>query len=738
MVATGQEYTQQQNMFDLHLLSTYGWSRQQVDSVKKLDGISDAEGSLYLDAYVDTGSGKDRVFRLLSIPESINRVYLLSGEMPSGPDECLADGAMYDDSIIGQEITVTAGNEQDTLDTLTHHTYTVVGVVSSPLYMDMTRGSTTLGSGTITGYFYMPPSAFDMDYYTGIYATRDGDWTVYSREYNEMLDQMAEILEPSVDLLGQIRFMDLVADAERQYADGLREYKDGLQEYEKGRAEALQALADALVELEKAQAEIDEGWVRINDGQIQLEDGQKQLDEGRAELDAGMLELEKGKAEAYSQIAEAYQQLADNEKLVKDSLVQVTDGLKQIDDGLAQIDNGISQIDTNLPLLELMISMQKTQVEYTQRSLDAAKRLGNQSLIDSLEATLAEQTAALEEYQGQYDEAVETRAQLEITRAELEVQRTDLIATEKTLRDSLTAIEDGRSQLQTQKAVLDNQFAAAAAKINAGYLELEAGQRELDARKAEWLSGKQELLDGQAELDAARLEYEQGKADAEAELADAKAKLDDAAAQLADARKTIDEMESPSVYVLTRNTNAGYLALDSNSDIVDGIAEVLPVFFLLIASLVCITTLTRMVEEERTQIGTLKALGHSGRAIMGKYLWYSVSAAVLGCSLGILAGCTFYPNLLWNAYGIIFNIRPDVALTVDWSLCLGITAAYILCSTLVTWYCCFRTLQEVPAELIRPKAPESGRKSLLEKLTKMKSAFLLNYQEHAQTLCITY
>ena len=185
-------------------------------------------------------------------------------------------------------------------------------------------------------------------------------------------------------------------------------------------------------------------------------------------------------------------------------------------------------------------------------------------------------------------------------------------------------------------------------------------------------------------------------------------------------------MDAPDSFALTRNTNAGYVALDSNSNIVSGVAKVLPAFFLLIAALVCITTMTRMVEEERTQIGTLKALGYSNLAIMGKYLLYSSSAALIGCGIGIAIGSTFFPNLLWNAYGIIFNIRPNVSLVFDWQLSLGITVAYLAVSTLVTWYCCRRTLRDVPAELIRPKAPEAGKKILLERLPFWKKLSFLN------------
>ncbi len=726
MIATGRDYTDQQNMFDLHLLNTYGWTQEQVDAVAKLDSIEDAEGGFYLDAFVDNGSGKDSVYRLLSLPNAVNKVYLLHGEMPDSADECLVDGEYYGPSMIGQEITVTAGNSEETMDSLRHHTFTVVGCVSTPLYMDMTRGSTTLGSGSLTSYIYLPSEAFDVDYFTEIYATVEGEWTAYTGVYDNFMEQIVETVEPDLKPLAQQRFEQLRQDAEEAYAEGMQEYEDGLREYEDGRKEALQALEDALAELEKAQKQIDDGWIAYNDGDVQLLEAQKQIDDARALLDQSMLDLENGKAEAFTEIAKAYQELADNEKLIKENLPQVQDGLAQLKDGLTQINDGLTQIETNLPMLELMLNLQKTQVDYTKKSLEAAQRVGNTELIASLEQTLAEQSQTLTEYQTQHDDAQKMQLELQAKKSELEAQQAELQKTEKTLLESLTAIEDGRSQLKSQESVLQNQFAAAAAQISAGYLELDAGQQELDGKKAEMAKAKQDLIDGQAELDAAYLEYEQGKADAERELAEGKAKLDDAAAQLADARKTIDEMAEPAVFALTRNANAGYLALDSNSMIVDGVAEVLPTFFLLIAALVCITTMTRMVEEERTQIGTLKALGHKNAAIMGKYLWYSITAALLGCALGVLAGCTFYPNLLWNAYDILFNIRPNVVLTVDWQLCIGITAAYIGCSSLVTWYCCRRTLKEVPAELIRPKAPEVGKKSLLEKLPFWKKLSFLN------------
>ena len=717
MVATGQKYTDQQNMFDLRLLSTYGWTQEDLDSILKMDGIVDAEGAIWMDAFLRFGDNADTaIYRLHSIPKSVNQVYLLGGRMPEAENECLVDGVFADDSMLGTQITISDANDEETLDSLHHHTFTVVGYISTPLYMDMSRGTTTLGGGTLTSYLYIPREAFHVDYFTEINVTIPGNWQVYSEEYTAAMDQMADRLKIEIMPLAQDRYTNLKTEAEQAYQDGVKEYENGLREYENGLSKAEQELADALKLLLDGQAEIDANRQTLTDGEKQIEDGQKLLDEKAIELSQAHLELANKKAEAYAQIAEANSQLLSNYKLVTESLKQVRDGLAQIEDGLLQINNVIAQIDEAIPQLELIISLLQLQVSVTQSYLDDAIKLGDQELIDYYNNLLAEQTAKLEEYTAQKETAQQTREQLAAQKAELEAQQVELKTTERTLEDSLTAINDGFIELENSKALTDSQFAAAAAQLEAGQIELEKAQRELNARKSELEEGKTALEQAQAELDQGWADYETGKAEAEAELADGKKQLDEAKEALAEARKTIDGMEEPDVFALTRNTNAGYLALDNNSDIVFGISKVFPVFFLLVAALVCITTMTRMVEEERTQIGTLKALGYSNGAIMRKYLLYSGSASIVGCGVGVIAGSIIFPWILWNAYGIIFNITPDLEIQFDWGLNLGITAAYIAVSSLVTWYCCRRTLREVPAELIRPKAPASGKKIILEYL----------------------
>ena len=243
MVYTGQKYLEKQNMFDLRLISTYGWTQTEVDAVAKMPGVTGAEGAISIDAIARIGeSDADTVYKLHSMPDSISLPYLLGGRMPKSTDECLIDGYGASDRILGTTVTVTDTNASGTLDSLNERTFTVVGYVSSPLYMDSSRGGTTIGNGTVSGYLYLMPEAFNMDYYTEIAVTVQGDHTIYSEAFNELLVEMADELKGGVTVLAHDRFVSLKADAEREYADGWKEYQDGLAEYEKGREEALSEL----------------------------------------------------------------------------------------------------------------------------------------------------------------------------------------------------------------------------------------------------------------------------------------------------------------------------------------------------------------------------------------------------------------------------------------------------------------------------------------------------------------
>jgi putative ABC transport system permease protein len=328
-------------MFDLRLLSTYGWSKDDVAKIAAMDGVRDAEGAISLDVIAITGEKEEEsVYRLHGIPERINKVHLLGGRMPEGPDECLVDGHHVDDSVLGDVLRIADTNEQEALASLNVREVTVVGYVSTPLYMDMSRGTTSLGNGSLASYVYIPEEAFCVDYYTEIDLTMDGQFENYSQAFTDAMEDMADRLKPEVEVVAKDRYLFLKTDGEKQYADGLKEYEDGLAEYESAKKEAFQKLESALKEIQEGQAEIDKNWQTILDGEAQLAEGQKTLDNTEVILTESRQQLAQEKAKAYAQLADAQAELMKNYKAATDGLRLVQDGLVQINDGIAQLEKG--------------------------------------------------------------------------------------------------------------------------------------------------------------------------------------------------------------------------------------------------------------------------------------------------------------------------------------------------------------------------------------------------------------
>ena len=674
MVATGQIFMDQQDMFDLRMISNYGWTDKYVQAFAQLEGVSDAEGIYYIDLIANReGSDQESVYRFYTIPDSVNRVALRGGRMPQRDDECLADSFRNDDSVLGTKITITDSNDADSLDKVVQKTFTIVGYVSSPLYMDMNRGTTSVGSGSLEDYFYVPKAALESDIYSEIHLRLDGSHRIYTDEYNDFLDAESDRLKPQAEQLCTERFLDVKEEAEEEYNDGYQEYLDGVKEYEDAKADAEKELADAEQELKDGEEELEKNRKKLIDGEKEIKDGREQIEEARGQIESARKELDTQYAALKPQYDLVMQNI-DGARAAVNSLKAAIDGCQST---IAQNEKKIEQLRQSLP----------------SEGEDPSGELSEEEInrqITELEAANEQCRSQLQPYQAQYQQAS----------AELE-QMNQAIAGMKAIQDGYAAVDQGELKMWENETKLNN----AEKKIAVGW--------------GEWAKGRDELEEGWED-------YEQAKQDAEKELADVEQELKDAEEELLDARDEIDSMDTPDLTILDRNSNVGYNNLDSSSDIVAGVSRVFPVFFILIAALVCITTMTRMIDEERTQIGTLKALGYTDREIMNKYLIYSGSGAVLGCALGIAAGSTIFPQILWKAYCIMLSIQPNVVLTVNWPLSLAVLVTYTAIMLFVTWWCCHKTLAENPAELIRPKAPEAGKQIFVEKLPFWKRISFLN------------
>lgn len=293
----------------------------------------------------------------------------------------------------------------------------------------------------------------------------------------------------------------------------------------------------------------------------------------------------------------------------------------------------------------------------------------------------------------------EAKAEIDSAKEELEANRADGQAE---LDKSAKEIADGKKKLSDTKKQLD------AAKADIDMLEAYIGNSspEFKEAKSKYESGLAEYQKASADLEKGEAEYNNG-------LAEFNEKITEAEKEIADAEKKINDTKAPSVYLLNRNTNIGYALFENDAEIVEQVAKVFPIFFILVAALVCMTTMSRMVEEQRTQIGILKAIGYSEASIMGKFMFYSCSAAIIGCIFGFAVGTRLFPEIIWMTYKLLY-IPIDMPYYFDYRLGISAVAVSLLCSAGTTWISCRVELKETAASLMRPKAPKAGKRVLPE------------------------
>lgn len=669
---TYNNYTNKTNFYDFRLVSTLGLTDEDLAEVKKMDGVKLAEGAVGADFLFNTDDEDNLIMMAQSIPENVNQIKLKAGRMPEKANECLADPDMYSKDDIGSTIKLSKDNSEQTFDTFAYDKYTIVGLAYSVLYINMERGSSTLGNGSVKGYIYIPMDGFSTDYYTDIYVCVDSEGYVYSDEYEQSTQKYVDGLEKFMSERAVIRrdaiiddAMSQLDDAKKQYEDGKTQYDAAKAEYDAGYAEYVQKKSDTEAQLEQARKEIENAERMMGDSSV-IDQKQAELDAAKAELDKGQAEYERGLKQFNAKAKLAY---------------------GAVDEQIAYYENRIIDKQNDIAAQNAEIESLNAQLAEAQANGDSLKARLIEWKIKTANDRISRDNADIE----RYNERLEVHRQ---KRAEVDAE-----------------LEPYRKQLEDAKAQLD-----------AGYAQIESGQAELDA-------AREMISSGGAKLEAAKKQYEQGKAEAErgfaeaekelasgkAQLDAAKAELDKGAAELDSAEKQIKNINHADTYVLDRDTNAGYVCFESDTNVVQSVASVFPVFFFLVAALVCLTTMTRMIADQRTQIGIMKALGYSSGAIIGKYMFYSGSATVLGCIFGIAAGSFAFPAVVWFGYGLIYNLS-GLTFTMDWPLAAGITAANLAVTLLVTWYCCAKELKCAPAELIRPKAPEAGKRILLERI----------------------
>lgn len=527
MVDTGDDYLKNHKFYDIRLISTLGFTQEEIESLAEIRGVEAVEGSNSMDIIYKSGDNSESVLKLHSITNSINTLELIDGRFPEAPDECVVDARNFSSSYIERKIILATSNDESVFDSLHYSEFKIVGIVNSPLYINFERGSTTLGNGKVSGFTYVSQEAFKGEYYTEIYLTLKNSYTIYEEEYKTFIEDFNYTIKPICNSLLIERFNNIKSEIQEKLNEGLAEYEVGLKEYENG-----ELLAKVQIALLWAEVEIKEG--------------------------------------AYNAACEA--------------------------------------------------------VDYL-----------NDLLAKALESNLTSQET--------FDEL--------------------------------------------NKKLKEAKF-------------------ELDVKHEDY--------------EIAREEYNKKKDEIEANLEEGKCALEEAKIQLDDVQAELNSLKKPELYILDRNTNIGYVSFENDSAIVLGISAVFPIFFFLVAALVCNTTMTRMVTEERGHIGTLKALGFGTYEIKTIYVIYAGSSAILGCIFGFFFGSYIIPAIIWEVYAIMYGFAP-ITYLISVPLFVISLLVSVMCSVGVTLISCGKILKEVPASLIRPKDLLGGNKTIFEKIPLISKCF---------------
>lgn len=967
MRLTGDKYFDKSSLMDIRVMSTLGLTEEDLDALKQVEGVASVNGCYSEDVYCGEGDTRE-VLHVETIASKMNRLAVTDGRIPEKEGECFLD-VEYAKQMgyeTGDTLAITVSDEEDS--SLKRRKFTITGVGYSPTYISFERGSTTLGTGSLSGFVYVLPEEFDMDIYTVAYLLAEGagDELAFTPAYDQVVDQVYDSVEGIADVRCQIRYDDVMSEAQEKLDDARKEVEDGKQELadakkelEDGKKEAESELTDAREKLTDGEKELAEGredWyeanMEVSDGEKELAegeqkladnesvvaDGRQQMEQGRKKLSGGESEYQAGLAQYESESEKGEKKLAAAQKQIDDGQTQLEAGWQSYYTNLAKLDTGSQQLTQAEEVLsrqqakydegaaqfaqgkaqyeeaagqlpQLMqqydevtaqiqgLTQQKTetqaQLSAAQEAYDTAaasagalraqqqealgrqaayqteydtknqeksdietrqipekeqEQAGWQAVLESDTATEEEKAQARVEWdrlngeisnlhsmvsaiQGEMDALLgsietekQTAAAAEAQAAQIEAGLPKLQEMIAAVQEGLTQIEAGLSQAQAGAAELKNgidtinaakqeldqkekELAAASAQLAAGWKEIETkkaefaagyaqleqgwttlnatqqqllqaqeevnqGKKELKKAKKKlttaraqldtgWAQfeasqdrladGERQLADGRSQLSDARQkladarrqiadgqkelaenrqkikdgwsDYEEGKEEAQQEISDGEQKIAeaqqellDAQEEIADAQQKIDDLKVPEWYVDDRSALPEHSGYGENAERMENLAKVIPLLFFLVAALISLTTMTRMVEEERTQIGTLKALGYGKWEIASKYLKYAFWATVGGSVIGVLIGEKLLPWVIINAYGIIYIYLPEILIPYHWGVAAIATGAAMVCTIGATFSACYRELRAVPAQLMRPPAPKDGRRVLLERI----------------------
>lgn len=841
MLDTANQYYEDNNLYDLKVLSTYGLEEADIAILDETADLS-VHPMRTVDIEMEGSDFLVKVFPLQSGADPVNAYALVDGRLPETSGEVALDAKQNLSSTyqIGDTITFRHESDEDLSDeekenriSLKEQEYTVVGFVDSPMYIEtIMRGSTNVGKGSLDAFVVVPESDILGSIYTEAYLTMAPTVaeTGYTDAYDEQVDRLADEVELALngrplERINEIRAegqrkirdaedelqegKDKLAEAEQELQDARQQLDDGTALYEENRQLFLDEIAQAESTLTASQAEIDAGMAEYraglatylenkalydeakvaweaqkkalqgqNDSDASLDallaslpdtpegreiaelaqmllDGQAEVEATQSSLEMKALELQERAAALASKgellLAEQMSLEADAAAYQKELAIFTADmtayqtekAIKQAEFSTRQaaIDSERAALEELDPETDPSVAERLTALDEEQAALDAERAAlaqaeteltVRQSELEQEGASLSTRqealTAAAAAFQAERasEEAalLEEQRLLESAGNELAARGEELLDQQQLLEEKIAAfmadaeaqIAAADAQFAEQGIALENgrlELASAFSQLEDGQIQINNGWSELESQR---VSGEQALGEAWQEIQQGEAAYQEGLVTFTAERVDAEIEIADGERQVAEAKQALADLIEPVYYVTDRSGNPGYQEYRDNADRISAIAEIFPVFFFLIAALVSFTTMARMVDEQRQQMGTLKGLGYSDFDIAKKYLIYAAIACIVGTSLGLVAGYNIFPAVIFDAYGSMYSL-PSVKITYYLSYALISIAIALLCTIGPAAWAAHASLRENPAMMMRPKAPKNGKRVLLERVT---------------------
>lgn len=652
-------YFDKYNVQDIQVYSTIGLTKKDVAAIKKIKGVKSVQPSFSMDILSQIDSTQ-MVIKVISygIDQKMNKIRVVEGRMPERENECLVEASsatnkLYGTFHIGDTIKLQSGTDEALSKSLKHTKYKIVGTCYNPNYLSYEKGSSNIGSGTVNSFIYIQNTNVLKDYYTELDVCVKG-----AKDLDCYSDEYFDVVDPVLKKIKKI--------SNKQIDARIQSYQSELDEKKQ---EATDKFKDAENQFNDAQNKIDSGLSEIQSNELKLQNSKDQINQGWNEYYANL-------------------QLLDNIPTLQNAIAQIEESEKKLPELLSQkeqVENGLQQINAEGDLNTKRTLIQNA-IDFIDIALKKLENYPDSSDAETIRIKLNEKKELLQGQLSLIDQAIAKKAELEAI---------------------LPQIQSGIEQIQAgvaKKAELQsqlNQLLNAKNELNNAYVSLINGQAQYEDGVSKIEDAKNELNKSIEQLTLSKAEFNIQKHDALRELSDAQLE--------------IDKMEGKWI-VLDRNSHYSYRDYGACADRMDGIAKVFPVFFFLVAALVCMTTMTRMVDEQRNEMGTLKALGYSKLQIASKYIIYALIASILGSILGCSLGMYLFPTVIFNAWNTLYNIdqikflfQPGLILLASGSV-TGITL-------LATLYSIYSELIEMPSQLMRPKAAKAGKKILLERIS---------------------